>query len=60
MVARAIPGRCNAPPARYPPTVLMKTYVATPATRERNWVVIDASVQTLGRLATQIANTLRG
>jgi large subunit ribosomal protein L13 len=38
----------------------MKTYVATPATRERNWVVIDASGQTLGRLATEIANTLRG
>ncbi|HEX8051488.1 MAG TPA: 50S ribosomal protein L13 [Thermoleophilaceae bacterium] len=38
----------------------MKTYVATPATRERNWVVIDASGLTLGRLATQIANTLRG
>jgi large subunit ribosomal protein L13 len=38
----------------------MKTYVATPATRERNWVVIDANGQTLGRLATQIANTLRG
>ena len=38
----------------------MKTYVATPATRERNWVVIDASGQTLGRLATQIADTLRG
>ncbi len=38
----------------------MKTFVATPATRERNWVVIDASGQTLGRLATQIADTLRG
>ena len=38
----------------------MKTYVATPATRERNWVVIDATGQTLGRLATRIADTLRG
>jgi large subunit ribosomal protein L13 len=38
----------------------MKTYVATPATRERNWLVVDASGQTLGRLATQIADTLRG
>ena len=38
----------------------MRTYVATPATRERNWVVIDATGQTLGRLATQIADTLRG
>jgi large subunit ribosomal protein L13 len=38
----------------------MKTFVATPANRERNWVVIDATGQTLGRLATQIADTLRG
>ena len=38
----------------------MKTYVATPATRERNWLVVDAAGQTLGRLATQIANALRG
>jgi large subunit ribosomal protein L13 len=38
----------------------MKTYVATPATRERNWLVVDATGQTLGRLATQIAETLRG
>jgi large subunit ribosomal protein L13 len=38
----------------------MKTYVATPATRERNWLVVDANGQTLGRLATQIANALRG
>jgi large subunit ribosomal protein L13 len=38
----------------------MKTYVATPTTRERNWVVVDASGQTLGRLATQVADALRG
>ena len=38
----------------------MKTYVATPNTRERNWLVVDASGQTLGRLATQIADALRG
>ena len=38
----------------------MKTYVATPTTRERNWLVVDASGQTLGRLATQIADALRG
>ena len=38
----------------------MKTWVATPATRERNWLVVDASGQTLGRLATQIADALRG
>ena len=38
----------------------MKTYVATPADRERNWYVVDATGRTLGRLATQIADTLRG
>ena len=38
----------------------MKTNVATPTTRERNWLVVDASGQTLGRLATQIADALRG
>ena len=38
----------------------MKTYVATPLDRERNWVLIDAEGQTLGRLATQIADVLRG
>ena len=38
----------------------MKTYVATPAERERDWYVVDASGKTLGRLATQIADALRG
>ena len=38
----------------------MKTYVATPADRERNWVVVDAAGKTLGRLATQVADALRG
>jgi large subunit ribosomal protein L13 len=38
----------------------MKTYVATPNTRERNWLLVDASGKTLGRLATQIADILRG
>jgi large subunit ribosomal protein L13 len=38
----------------------MKTYVATPSTRERNWLVVDASGKTLGRLATQVADSLRG
>ena len=38
----------------------MKTFVAKPSTRERNWVLVDANGQTLGRLATQIADTLRG
>jgi large subunit ribosomal protein L13 len=34
--------------------------VATPASRERNWLVVDASGKTLGRLATQVADALRG
>jgi large subunit ribosomal protein L13 len=38
----------------------MKTYVATPSTRERNWLLVDASGKTLGRLATQLADILRG
>ena len=38
----------------------MKTYVATPDTRERKWLVVDATGKTLGRLATQIADALRG
>ncbi len=38
----------------------MRTYVATPTDRERNWYVVDATGKTLGRLATQIADTLRG
>jgi large subunit ribosomal protein L13 len=39
---------------------MTKTFVATPATAERNWLVVDATGQTLGRLATQIADALRG
>jgi large subunit ribosomal protein L13 len=38
----------------------MKTFVATPETRQRDWYVVDAEGKTLGRLATQIADTLRG
>ncbi|MGH2962355.1 MAG: 50S ribosomal protein L13 [Solirubrobacterales bacterium] len=38
----------------------MKTFVATPETRRRDWHVVDAEGQTLGRLATRIADTLRG
>src|SRR3712207_7709391 len=32
----------------------------SPQDRERNWVLVDAEGQTLGRLATQIADALRG
>jgi large subunit ribosomal protein L13 len=51
--------RADTPPAWLAHAV-MKTYVATPANRERNWLVVDATGQTLGRLATQIADALRG
>ena len=38
----------------------MKSYVATPQNRQRDWYVVDAQGRALGRLATQIAETLRG
>ena len=38
----------------------MKTYTAKPGEIERHWYLVDAEGQTLGRLATQIADTLRG
>lgn len=38
----------------------MKTYSAKPLEVERKWWLIDAEGQTLGRLASQIANLLRG
>ena len=38
----------------------MKTYTAKPKEIEQRWYVVDADGQTLGRLATRIADTLRG
>ena len=38
----------------------MKTYSAKPGEIEREWYIVDAEGQTLGRLATQIADRLRG
>ena len=38
----------------------MKTYVASIEDRDRQWVVVDAEGQTLGRLATRIADALCG
>ena len=38
----------------------MKTYTAKPGEIAREWYVVDAEGKTLGRLATQIADTLRG
>ena len=38
----------------------MKTYSAKTEDIERQWVVIDARDQVLGRLATRVASVLRG
>jgi large subunit ribosomal protein L13 len=38
----------------------MKTYSAKPGEVTREWYLVDADGKTLGRLATQIADTLRG
>jgi len=38
----------------------LKTYSAKPGEVARDWYVVDAEGKTLGRLATQIADTLRG
>ena len=40
--------------------VPQKTYTAKPGDFERQWYVVDADGETLGRLATRIADTLRG
>ncbi|MDP8262763.1 MAG: 50S ribosomal protein L13 [Candidatus Ancaeobacter aquaticus] len=37
-----------------------KTYSAKPAEQKRKWYVVDASQYPLGRLATKVANVLRG
>ena len=38
----------------------MKTFSATPADIEKKWILIDAEGVVLGRLASIIANRLRG
>ena len=38
----------------------MKSYMASPATIERKWYVVDATGHTLGRLTSEIAKILRG
>jgi large subunit ribosomal protein L13 len=38
----------------------VKTFVAKPAQIDKKWYVVDASGKTLGRLATVIADALRG
>ena len=39
---------------------MQKTWNAKPGEIERRWYLVDAEGKTLGRLATQIADTLRG
>ena len=38
----------------------MRSYMASPATIERKWYVVDATGYTLGRLSSEIAKVLRG
>ncbi len=38
----------------------MKSFMASPATIERKWYVVDATGHTLGRLSSEIAAILRG
>jgi large subunit ribosomal protein L13 len=38
----------------------MGTYIAKPAESDRKWWVVDATSQSLGRLASQVASVLRG
>ena len=38
----------------------MNTFMASPATIDRKWYVVDAAGMTLGRLASEVASILRG
>ena len=38
----------------------MNTFMASPATIDRKWYVVDATGMTLGRLSSEIAKVLRG
>jgi large subunit ribosomal protein L13 len=38
----------------------MKTFMASPATIDRKWYVVDATGMTLGRLSAEVASVLRG
>ena len=38
----------------------MKTFMASPATIDRKWYVVDATDVALGRLASEVAKVLRG
>jgi large subunit ribosomal protein L13 len=39
---------------------IMKTFMASPATIDRKWYVVDATGMTLGRLSAEVASVLRG
>ena len=57
------PRACYTPPpavTRLPSFRAMTTYTAKPGEIQRDWYVVDAEGRTLGRLATEIADTLRG
>ena len=53
-------GTIPAPADACPPFLRMKTYSAKPGEIQRDWLVVDAEGKTLGRLATVIADRLRG
>lgn len=38
----------------------MKSFMANPSKVERKWYLVDAEGKTLGRLASEVANVLRG
>ena len=38
----------------------MNTFMASPATIDRKWYVVDSAGMTLGRLASEVASILRG
>lgn len=41
-------------------TISFKTFSASPSTIDKQWVIIDAEGQALGRLASKVASILRG
>ena len=57
MTAARIPARRTPRPPLF---CVMKTYTAKKGEIAREWYLVDADGQTLGRLATRIADTLRG
>ena len=57
MLERTIPGKTRG--QSYGGNI-MKTFMASPATVERKWYVVDATDMTLGRLASEVAKVLRG